>query len=66
MSTFQSLREAAKYADVSYFTIREWARLYGIGELVDGRWHIDKDRLDGFIAARQQFADAKAELRKSA
>ena len=66
MSTFSSLREAARYAGVSYYTIREWARSYGIGEIVDGRWHVNREKLDSYMAARESFAAVKDQLRKSA
>ncbi len=66
MSTFCSLREAATYAGVSYITIRDWAINYGIGELVDGRWHVNKERLDAYVIARSTFKEVQAELRRQA
>ena len=60
MSTFSSLREAARYAGVSYLTIREWARSYGIGELVDGRWRINQEKLDAYLEDYGALANALA------
>lgn len=64
MQTFKSLREAARYAGVSYQAIKDWARIYDIGVMVDGRWHIDKERLDRVLAARAHIAEVEANLRQ--
>ena len=66
MSTFTSLREASAYAGVSYITIREWARNYHIGTLTDGRWRVNKERLDELLIARAQLRETIDELRRSA
>lgn len=63
---FESLRTAADYAGVSYFTVRSWALSYGIGRLEDGRWIIDREKLDVILKARRGLAKAKNELRQSA
>ncbi len=65
MQTFTSLREAARYANVSYQAIRDWTRIYEIGVMVDGRWHIDKVALDRVLAARDHIAEIEADLRKA-
>lgn len=62
--TFTSLRQAAQYAGVTRAAVLYWTDLYDIGELIDGRWHIDKDKFDAFLATRARIADMKAEIRK--
>lgn len=63
---FTSLREAARHAGVSYQAIRQWILEYHIGEMVEGRYHIDRDALERVMAARAVIAQAKADIRKSA
>lgn len=63
MQHFNSLNEAARYAGVSFVTIRVWAKEYGIGEIVDGQWRIYKSKLDSVIAAKDQIAEIRASLR---
>lgn len=62
---FTSLREAAQYAGVTKAGIVYWAEMHGIGEVVNGRWHIDKDRLDAFLATRAKIAELRANLRQA-
>lgn len=64
--TFKSLREAARYAGVTSSAILFWTDQYDIGDMVDGRWHIDKDKLDAFLAARDKIAALKQSIRKTA
>ena len=66
MSHFNSLRTAAEYAGVTYQSIRTWSKEYGIGHLQDGKWRIDKDKLDKVIAARDQIAEIQESLKKIA
>lgn len=61
--TFTSLREAARYAGVTSSAILFWTDQSDIGELVDGRWHIDKEKLDIFLAKRAKIAELRAEIR---
>lgn len=63
--TFKSLRSASKYAGVSQTAIQLWIDKYDIGEFIDGRWHIDKDKLDRVIAVRASIAEAEASLRQA-
>lgn len=49
------LHNAAKVADVSYVTIRDWCLNYGIGEKVGNQWQIDADKLDNLIKARKHL-----------
>jgi excisionase family DNA binding protein len=58
-----SLREAARYAGVTAPAIRKWIDEYRLGEMVDGRWHIDKARLDELLEARRRLKVLKASLR---
>ena len=60
---FKSLGEAARYAHVTRAAVAYWANLHDIGELVDGRWHIDKEKFDAFLAARAEIARLRAEIR---
>lgn len=66
MATFTSLREAARYAGVSYQAIRDWAQEHQIGELRDGRWHIDREKLDHILASRARIEELKSGFRQSA
>lgn len=60
---FKSLREAANYAGVTAYTILLWTDQYDLGEQQEnGRWHIDRGKLDKILEARKTLAD----LRKSA
>ncbi len=61
---FKSLREASRYANVSQTAIMLWTDKYDLGELIDGRWHIDKEKLDRVIAARAHIAEVEANLRQ--
>ncbi len=56
---FKSLREAGKYAGVYPGTILMWTDQYDIGEQVEGRWRIDKEKLDKLLEARRQLANLK-------
>ncbi len=62
---FTSLREAAQYAGVTKAGIVYWAEQHGIGEVIDGRWHIDKEKLDAFLATRAEIARLRAELKSA-
>ena len=53
---FTSLREAAIYAGVTPTAMLLWTDQYDLGERIDGRWHIDKDKLDKILEARRQLA----------
>lgn len=53
---FTSLREAGKYAGVTPNTVLIWTDQYDIGEMREGRWHIDKDKLDKVLDARRKLA----------
>lgn len=61
---FTSLRQAAQYAGVTRAAVLYWTDLYDIGEQVDGRWYIDKDKFDAFLATRAKIAEMKATIRK--
>ena len=63
---FTSLRDAARYAGVTRAAVLYWTELHDIGELVDGRWHIDREKLDAFLAARRQLVELRQSMRKSA
>lgn len=63
MSEFQSLRTAADYAGVSYQSILNWSKEYAIGELRDGRWVINKEKLDRIVAAHEQIQEIRASLK---
>lgn len=63
---FKSLGEAARYARVTRAAVAYWANLHDIGELVEGRWHIDKDKFDAFLATRAKIAEMRLSIRKSA
>ncbi len=52
MSEIISLRAAAKVANVSHTAIKQWCDAYNIGELRDGRWHIDRAALKRIMRAR--------------
>ncbi len=56
---FLSLRSAATYAGVTYEAIRKWTSWYDIGKKVDGRWHIDKVKLDKILWARRQTSELR-------
>lgn len=60
---FKSLREAAAYAGVTRAAVLYWTELSDIGELIDGRWEIDKDKFDAFLATRAEIARLRAELK---
>ena len=49
---FLSLRKAACAAKVSHVTIRNWCIEHGIGEYVEGRWHIRRADLNRIVRAR--------------
>jgi hypothetical protein len=66
MADFPSLGTAARYAGVTKQSILKWTALYDIGQLIDGRWSIDKEKLDRVIAARNRVAEIQDSLRKSA
>lgn len=55
MADFQptTLREAAAEAATSISTVKGWCERYGIGRLVDGRWHISPSGLARCIAVRK-------------
>lgn len=53
MDTFNSLRDAATYAGVSYVTVRRWCERHRIGVLMDGRWRIPRADLDRILAAHR-------------
>lgn len=63
MSTFPSLRTAAKYAGVTYQTIRTWSKEYDIGSFENGHWVIDKEKLDRVIEARDQIEEIRSSLK---
>lgn len=46
---FLSLRQAAKAVGVSHVTIANWCKWYGVGELIDGRWRIQKSGIDRIL-----------------
>lgn len=46
------LRAAAKIASASPETVRAWCDKYKIGELVDGRYRIDRTALAGLLKRR--------------
>jgi len=51
--TWLTLEEAARYADITTTTLREW-RNSGLAEAeVGGRTYIERDELDAFIASHQ-------------
>lgn len=62
---FKSLREAAAYAGVTRAAVLYWTELSDIGELVEGRWEIDKDKLDAFLAMRAEVARLRANMRQA-
>lgn len=62
---FKSLREAAQYAGVTKAGIVYWAEMHNLGEVIDGRWHIDKEKLDAFLATRAEIARLRAELKSA-
>lgn len=62
MSHFNSLNEAARHAGVSYITVRVWCKEYGIGELKDGQWRIDREKLDRVVLAKDQIREIKSSL----
>lgn len=55
-----SLIEAAKLADVSEQAARGWCLRLGIGELIDGRWRVDADKLQAVIEARRVMGRSAA------
>lgn len=61
---FKSLREAANYAGVTRAAVLYWTDLHDIGERIDGRWEIDKDKFDAFLATRAKIAELRADIRK--
>lgn len=63
MSEFVSLRSAAAYANVSYQTIRNWLDDYDLGTFKDGRWTVEKDKLDRVLAARDHIAEIRSSLK---
>lgn len=65
MDNFMSLREAGRYANVSHECIRLWAIAYGIGELSNGRWRIDRAKLEPLAQARAAVQNVKVELRQA-
>ena len=65
VTTFTSLREASKYAGVSTQAMLLWTDRYDIGAMVDGRWHIDKEKLDRVLAGRAHIAEIEANLRQA-
>lgn len=65
MATFSSLREAARYARVSQQSMMIWTDKYDIGEVIDGRWHIDKDKLDRVIATKEHIAELQESIKKA-
>lgn len=62
MQHFNSLKEAARHAGVSYITIRVWCKEYGIGDISDGQWRIDREKLDRVIAAKDHIREIKSSL----
>lgn len=54
-----SLNEAARRADTSEEAVRGWCRRLGIGEKIDGRWHVDPDKLQAVIEARRMMGRPK-------
>ncbi len=63
MVVFNGLRAAAKYAGVTPNAVRIWTTQADLGQMIDGRWVIDKDKLDRFLALRKTLADVRAEFR---
>ena len=55
-----SLIEAARRADASEEAVRGWCRRLGIGELIDGRWCVDADKLQAVIEARRVMGRSAA------
>ena len=55
-----SLIEAARAADTSEEAVRGWCLRLGIGELIDGRWHVDPEKLQAVIEARRVMGRASA------
>jgi hypothetical protein len=55
-----SLNEAARAADTSEEAVRGWCLRLGIGELIDGRWHVDPEKLQAVIEARRVMGRAGA------
>ena len=50
---------------VTYQSIRTWSKEYGIGRIGDdGRWRIDKSKLDQVIATRDQIAELQDSLKR--
>lgn len=55
-----SLIEAARAADTSEEAVRGWCVRLGIGEKIDGRWHVDPEKLQAVIEARRVMGRAGA------
>jgi len=55
-----SLIEAARRADASEEAVRGWCLRLGIGDLIDGRWRVDADKLQAVIEARRVMGRAAA------
>lgn len=62
MQHFNSLNEAAKYAGVSFVTIRSWCKEYKIGQIESGQWRIDRGKLDQVVNAKDQIREIKSSL----
>lgn len=61
---FNSLNEAARYAGVSFSTIRYWCREYGIGTVIGGKWRISKSELDRVVTARKKINQIIESIKK--
>jgi hypothetical protein len=55
-----SLIEAARRADASEETVRGWCLRLDIGSQIDGRWHVDPERLASVIEARRVLGRSAA------
>lgn len=66
MASFNSLREAAKYARVSQQSMLMWTDKYDIGEREGSRWKIDKEKLDRVISTRDQIAELWESIKRRA
>ncbi len=60
----KTLRAAAEYAGVSYETIRNWHRIYGVGEYRGKVYYVEPADLAPFINRHKMRLLAEEELKK--
>lgn len=51
--------QAGRIAGVTRQCVRAYCRRFGIGEFVAGRWFIDPERFDAFMASRREGGHAQ-------